>query len=527
MKKQSLVVGCTRFVLAVFAAVFVGCSSNSGWNPCDPSSVVKSPSSDMLLPIYSQASPADESQEMPAGATFPTDDDLKFTARDYVVGPLDIVDVSVLDLYQEGLETVLRRQVTESGKIDLPMLPSPIKAEGLTQEQLRETIIQAYSPDVLKNPTVSVTVIVQRQNTFSILGAVARPGAYNMVKRDMRLMDAIAAAGGQAQTNIPWIYVFRQGPSQPSEPATQPAEENGELPPLPEVPGAEKPKPRTPGSSPADHGKSGADDLKNALPSATVSPSAGSRLSEMAWTPIPASKPAGQTDVGNLDTHKSTKWVQSGGGKSTQVSQTAGVASKPSGEGASRVSPSGLPVAAGKPEEDLFGWKKMGGEGRIIAIDVSKLNAGDPKMNVIIQDNDVITIPLLEQGEFYVMGNVQRPGVYSLTGRKVTIKMAVAASGNLDPLAMPKNCILVRRLNDQQEQMIPIDIEDIFLGKKPDIYLKANDVIAVGTNAAAPFLAVLRNAFRLTYGFGFIYDRNFGEGTSQTGELTPDRFTRW
>ena len=520
MKKPSFVIGCTSFLLVVFATVFVGCESN--WNPCDPSAIVKSPSRDMTLQIYSQASPADETQEMPPGAAFPTEDDLKYTTKDYVIGSLDVVDISVLDLFQEGLETVLRRQVSESGNFDLPLLPSPIKAEGLTQEQLRETIMQAYSPDVLKNPTVSVTVVLQRQNTFSILGAVARPGAYNMVKRDMHLLDAIAAAGGQAQTNIPYIYVFRQEQAKPMETATQPSEENADLPPLPEVPGAEKPKPKTPGNSP--------DDLKKALPGATISPSVGPRLSEMAWTPIPTSKPAAkQSDVGTLDTHKSTKWVQSSGGKSTQVRQTADVASKPSGAGASRVSPSGLPGATSKPGEDVFGWKKLGGEGRIIAIDVSKLNSGDTRMNIIIHDNDIINVPLLEQGEFYVMGNIQRPGVYSLTGRKVTVKMAVAAAGNLDQLAWPKNSMLVRRLNDQQEQMIPINIEDIFLGKKPDIYLKANDVIAVGTNAAAPFLAVLRNAFRFTYGFGFIYDRNFAAGYPDPNlpDTVTNRFARW
>jgi len=157
----------------------------------DPTAVIKAPSSDQTLPIYSQASPADETQEMPPGAAYPTEDDLKYTPKDYVIGALDVVDISVLDLFQEGLETVLRRQVTESGNIDLPLLPAPIKAEGLTQEQLRQAIIQAYNPDVLKNPTVSVTLMLQRQNTFSILGAVSRPGAYSMVKRDMRLMDAL------------------------------------------------------------------------------------------------------------------------------------------------------------------------------------------------------------------------------------------------------------------------------------------------------------------------------------------------
>ena len=31
----------------------------------------------------------------------------------------------------------------------------------------------------------------------------------------------------------------------------------------------------------------------------------------------------------------------------------------------------------------------------------------------------------------------------------------------------------------------------------------------------APFLASLRGAFRLTYGFGFIYDRNFFDENTQ------------
>ena len=31
----------------------------------------------------------------------------------------------------------------------------------------------------------------------------------------------------------------------------------------------------------------------------------------------------------------------------------------------------------------------------------------------------------------------------------------------------------------------------------------------VGTNMFAPFIAAVRGAFRFTYGFGFLYDRNF------------------
>jgi len=37
----------------------------------------------------------------------------------------------------------------------------------------------------------------------------------------------------------------------------------------------------------------------------------------------------------------------------------------------------------------------------------------------------------------------------------------------------------------------------------------------------------MRNAFRLTYGFGFIYDRNFSDPAIGDAGLSPRRFTRW
>jgi hypothetical protein len=81
----------------------------------------------------------------------------------------------------------------------------------------------------------------------------------------------------------------------------------------------------------------------------------------------------------------------------------------------------------------------------------------------------------------------------------------------LGPLSWPENSILIRRIGKNQEQMIPINIESILRGTEPDIYLKPNDIIAVGTHWSTTFLAVMRNAFRMTYGFGFIYDRNFAD----------------
>jgi hypothetical protein len=181
----------------------------------------------------------------------------------------------------------------------------------------------------------------------------------------------------------------------------------------------------------------------------------------------------------------------------------------------------------GPVTKDPFGWAELEKSdlARVIAINLPKLRNGDPRMNIVIRNNDIIQVPTLEVGEFYVMGEVLRPGVYSLTGRRVTVKMAMAAAGNLAPLAWPENSILVRRVGNNQEQIIPLDVQAIFQGEQPDVFLKPNDVLAVGTNWRSSFYAVFRNAFRMTYGFGFIYDRNFAEGVPRG--LNSERFSRW
>ncbi|MCD6303988.1 MAG: SLBB domain-containing protein, partial [Planctomycetes bacterium] len=212
---------------------------------------------------------------------------------------------------------------------------------------------------------------------------------------------------------------------------------------------------------------------------------------------------------------KTTKWIYSAG-KWVRLTQDLGPKSRP----AKPARP------AERKSDDPFGWKSIDKSdlARVIAINLDQLRAGDPRMNIVIRDHDVVQVPTLQVGEFYVMGEVLRPGVYSLTGRKITVKMAVAAAGNMTALAWPENSILIRRVGNRQEQIIPLDLEAIFRGEEPDIYLKPNDVIAVGTDVRSTFFAVLRNAFRMTYGFGFIYDRNFSQGL----DVMPDRkrFTR-
>jgi len=508
------------WALVVMAAVSPGCDAVRNALKTDrtrflsPEKVIRAPSRSPINPILPWVGSADEAQDLVPGSTLPTPADLVYDDRDYLIGPTDILDVSVLDLFQVGQEAVLRREVSASGHIRLPLLKARIRAEGLSQDRLRGIIGQAYQDaDILRDPTVSITIAAQRKNVFSILGAVARPGAYNVVRKDMRLLEALALAGGVTQSNIRYMYVIRPVPAvrrtgleaeEPTKKITRPGK-------LPEIPKPPRPKATTaPASDGADRALK---ELREALPG-------GGRPG-----PKTAPRPAGETDKASAPAGGPTaareRWTYVDG------QWIRGIAGTPptTGPGPRRL-PSKRHARASDPA-DPYGWLKTTntGQNRIIAINLRKLKNGISGVNIVVQENDIIHIPTLEVGEFYVMGEVLRPGVYSLTGRRVTVKMAVAAAGNLAPLAWPENSILIRRVGEDQEQIIPLDIEEIFRGERPDVYLKRDDVIAVGTEVRASFFAVMRNAFRMTYGFGFIYDRNFADPF--VGGLNSKRFTRW
>ena len=62
----------------------------------------------------------------------------------------------------------------------------------------------------------------------------------------------------------------------------------------------------------------------------------------------------------------------------------------------------------------------------------------------------------------------------------------------------------------------------IFGGLDADFILKDDDVVNVGSNFVAPFLYVARNSFRFTYGFGFVYDRNFADQDAYSARANPE-----
>ncbi len=150
---------------------------------------------------------------------------------------------------------------------------------------------------------------------------------------------------------------------------------------------------------------------------------------------------------------------------------------------------------------------------RIIRVPIDQLRQyGELKYNIVIKPYDMIIIPDPPTGVYYVGGHVARPGVFSLSGENVTLKQAWVAAGGPDDYAFPYRTEVIRRVGTNREVCVRVDLGKILALAQPDIYLKPNDEVYIGTNFFAPFIAAARNSFRLTYGFGFLYDRNFYQG---------------
>jgi hypothetical protein len=178
-----------------------------------------------------------------------------------------------------------------------------------------------------------------------------------------------------------------------------------------------------------------------------------------------------------------------------------------------------------------FGLESLGTRGkvaRVIQIPRDKLLAGDPRYNIVIRPGDRITVPVDIVGEFWILGNLNQQGAITLTGRPLTLKMAIASAGGLGPLAVPQKVEVVRRIGKNkaglvQEETVMVDLNKIAKGLQPDFFIKPYDLVNVGTTGTSRWLAGLRNAFRATYGFGFIYDRNFN-GQSFGDDPLPRNF---
>lgn len=127
--------------------------------------------------------------------------------RDYVIGPGDLLRVSVYDAPDLSREV----RVSAEGFIRLPLLPSRVRADGLTPDELADQLVRAFfARQLLRDPQVTVLVKEYRSRPVAVLGAVRRPGMVP-VFGPTTLLQVLSEAEGLTEAAGALIYVTRGG----------------------------------------------------------------------------------------------------------------------------------------------------------------------------------------------------------------------------------------------------------------------------------------------------------------------------
>jgi polysaccharide export outer membrane protein len=105
--------------------------------------------------------------------------------------------------------------VTAEGTIVLPFI-GRIQAAGLTEAELAEEL-RPRLKEYLRNPRVFIFVKEYNSRQVAVLGAVARPGLYNLTSGSENILDMIARAGGILPDAEPRIHLI---PTEPLKPET-------------------------------------------------------------------------------------------------------------------------------------------------------------------------------------------------------------------------------------------------------------------------------------------------------------------
>ena len=94
----------------------------------------------------------------------------------------------------------------------------------------------------------------------------------------------------------------------------------------------------------------------------------------------------------------------------------------------------------------------------------------------------IVTLRFLN-AKVTVLGEVQRPGTYSLNNGGMTILEALGAAGDLTQYGSRKN-VLITRENNGKVEFVRLDLTTDEVFKSPYFYLQQNDVVYIEPNHA-------------------------------------------
>ncbi|MBU0661711.1 SLBB domain-containing protein [Patescibacteria group bacterium] len=126
-------------------------------------------------------------------------------SKAYRIGPNDVISIVIRASGEKQHETDLT--VSSQGFINAPFI-GPIRAEGLTPNELEKKLTVPLAEHYFVNPQVDIHVKEYHSLHYSISGAVKEPGLYKM-STEIRLLDLITKAGGLLPDHATIAYIVR------------------------------------------------------------------------------------------------------------------------------------------------------------------------------------------------------------------------------------------------------------------------------------------------------------------------------
>ncbi|MDG2423803.1 MAG: polysaccharide biosynthesis/export family protein [Phycisphaerales bacterium] len=482
--------GLPLSAILAFVILSTGCEINSWFDPSRTGRFTTAPTT---MPILTRIDAIEPGGDLWGQTTGVTPEDLMPGNLSYTIVPGDTLQIEIYELYQRGAFFPFSRRVDPSGDVSIPEVGT-LRAAGMTVKQFQDSLLAGLAKNHMPNPTASVDIVEAGSLTYTMYGHIGQPGRFTLQDPGLRLLDALAMAGGPPLSTDK-IYVIRQ------------------------VHLADEYKPHYEREMIAapDSGRSTTQSTSSSAQPAVDIETLINQLnnnrssSPAAWMPqdepivdiddvlSPSVQKPQAVDVDDVNDEQ----VEIPDSDNAYIyiperKEWVRVRSTATKQGKQAV------ANAAKQPLDLV-------LERVIEIPYKRLSHGDNSYNIVIRPGDQIYVDGPPVGIVYIDGEILRPGVYNLPATdELTLSRLIAAAGGLSALAIPERVDLVREVGEHREATIRLNLAAIRRRTEPDIYLKPNDHIIIGTNFLAYPLAILRNGLRANYGFAFLLDRNFG-----------------
>ena len=391
---------------------------------------------------------------------------------EYLLGPDDVLEVTIPDLYEGGPMTPMRVRVMPDGQISLPLVGG-VRVDGMTISQAQAAIADRYAQGYLVQPRVIVFLADMAKVRVLVFGEVKNPGVYELFKTENDVGHALAAAGGLTEEAAEVVELHRRVPA-PAEAVSPPPLRPGETEVLP--------------------------DVQTTGPSSETESVAPAILPAVSLKRLPATEP----------------------------NPLAASSYRQPGRSVSALSPT-VPRAVVPASAHTVLRSPLADPKQVLHFPLRGLS-GDaiPTSDILLQAGDAVVVPSRRHEVFFVVGKLNPVNVVRFTAserdrelgtgfvlprdREIDAVTAVAMAGYIDPIDSPTTVTVHRTMPDGCPMLIRVDLIKARCNPKENVLIRAGDIVYLNPDGwwwfRRTFDRVIPELFTIPYSVGWGLNAN-------------------